>query len=134
MGCGCGSNFSGKSSLNRNNKPVLKHQVKQSNWRGTSDVGANTPTPTVVSHSNMKGKGMRNKPIKHTSKSITKRFNSFMGRKPQVNLKKHNIPMEEYASYTNRYANFNPFEHNANKLGFGANGNSINRKDLEVEF
>jgi hypothetical protein len=135
MACGCENNFGGESSLRTDNRPKLKNKVRQSNWRGSSaEAGGNAPTPIVLSYSNMKGRGMKSKPTKHTPSSIKKRFNSFMGRKPQVNLKKHNIPMEEYASYTNRYANFNPFEHNANKLGFGANGNSINRKDFNVEF
>ena len=135
MGCGCGLNFSGKSSLNKNNTPRLKNKVQQTNWRGSSaEAGGNAPTPIVVSYSNMKGKGMKSRRTQNTTSSIKKRFNKFMGRKPQVNLKKYNIPMEEYSSYNTRYANFNPFEHNANNLGFGANGNSINRKDFNVEF
>ena len=127
MGCGCGSNFSGNKSISRRDeRPALKHEVKQTNWGGSYQVGSTgrNPRRVEVSYSNMSGR--------KKAKTLTKRFNSFMGRKPQVNLKKHNIPMSEFAAYSTRYSNFNPFETRGHSAFSGKS--RVNRNDLRVEF
>ena len=127
MGCGCSSSFSGNKSLSRRSeRPALKHEVQQTNWGGSYQVGqtGRMPRRVKVSHSNMTGKGK--------AKDLKRRFNKFMGKTPQVNLKKHNIPLEEYAAYGNKYFSFNPFE-SRHHSGFGGNSR-VKRKDLNVEF
>lgn len=69
---------------------------------------------------------------KGKAKDLKRRFNKFMGKTPQVNLKKHNIPLEEHAAYSNKHFSFNPFE-SRHHSGFGGNSR-VKRKDLNVEF
>ena len=79
--------------------------------------------------------GMRSKKIDRAK--LKNRFNSFMGKSTNVNMRKHNIPMEDFAAYSNRkFSSFSALTNRrqSSDLGFGANQNSINRNDLNVEF
>ena len=119
MSCGCSSSFSGDSKKGVSNKKC--------------SCGRNSGGDCQCNKSN--ASGMKSKKIDRAK--LKNRFNSFMGKSTNVNMRKHNIPMEDFAAYSNRkFSSFSALTNRrqSSDLGFGANQNSINRNDLNVEF
>jgi hypothetical protein len=119
MGCGCSSSFNGDSKNGVSNKKC--------------SCGKNSGGDCQCNKSNASGR--RSKKINRSE--LKHNFNSFMGRKTEINLKKHNIPMEEFAAYSNpKFSSFNALTKRSQSasLGFGSSKTSINRNDLNVEF
>lgn len=63
---------------------------------------------------------------------LKNRFNSFMGKSTKVDMRKHNIPMEDFSAY-NTSAKSN-YSGSISQSGFGIDKMNINRNDLNVEF
>ena len=131
MGCGCGSNFSGKSNFVKKDKPCTcgrntggscqcnnnTNRMPDSRWQRAQGVGTNWNSSSSLMGGNVSQ--AISAPLSATGNNIKrglhdnrKKFSSFMGKvKPKrkqhnfVDIKKHNISPEHYFEYNKR-----PFE------------------------
>ena len=130
MGCGCGSNFSGKSNFVKKEKPCTcgrnpggscqcnnTNRTPDSRWQRPQGLGANWNSSSSLMGGNVSQ--AISAPLSATGNNIKrklndnrKKFSSFMGKvKPKrkqhnfVDIKKHNISPEHYFEYNKR-----PFE------------------------
>ena len=128
MGCGCGSNFSGKSNFVKKEKPCTcgrnpggscqcnnnTNRIPDSRWQRPQGIGTNWNSSSSLMGGNVSQ--AMSAPLRATGSNMKKglhdnrkKFSSFMGKnKPKrkahnfVDIKKHNISPEHYFEYNQR--------------------------------
>ena len=105
MGCGCGSNFSGqtekKCSCGRNEGGSCQCNENKINASGSAKAMGRKDKMMNFHHSKS---NFSSKQVGF--EDVQSRFNSFMGitTQPQVDIKKYNIPQDEFYAYNDYYS------------------------------